>query len=401
MATRLRFQFDANQEHQVAAVESIVGLFAGFARFEAGFQLGDEIVANLPPFEDLAESWLLDNLRAVQQQNRLPEQFVLDWDSGMGLAGIADENHRYPHFTVEMETGTGKTYVYLRAIYELRRRFGWSKFVIVVPSIAIYEGVIKNVQVTRGHFRALFGNEPFDLIPYDGSQLSRLRHFAAANTISVLLITLDAFNKASNNLYKASEKLPGERRPFHFIQETRPILILDEPQNMESERAKEALRTLKPIFGLRFSATHRTSPNLIYRLTPFDAYQRSLVKRIEVYGITDRDNTNTDFLALTEITPPPAITARVRTRVAERSGVREADVVLRQRDDLAQKTGRAEHHGFVVENIDFGAGFVEFENGERLYLLAGMAPARPVIFREQIRQTIRRHMERQATIAGR
>lgn len=401
MPTKLHFKFDANQQHQVRAVESIVGLFDGFSRFETGFQLGDEIVANLPPFDDLAENWLLSNLQTIQQQNDLPGQWLLDWDSGMGISGIADENHRFPHFTVEMETGTGKTYVYLRAIHELRQRFGWSKFVVVVPSIAIYEGVIKNVQVTRHHFRALYGNETFDLIPYDGSQLSRLRHFATANTTTVLLITLDAFNKASNNLYKASEKLPGERRPFQFIQDTRPILILDEPQNMESERAKEALRTLKPIFALRFSATHRTSPNLIYRLTPFDAYERGLVKRIQVYGVTERDNANIAFLALTEITPPPRITAKVRTRITDRSGTRETEVVLHQGDDLVQKTSRSEHHGFVVENIDFGAGFVEFANGERIYLLAGMAPSRPAVFREQIRQTIRRHMEWQSALAER
>ncbi|MGB3216424.1 MAG: DEAD/DEAH box helicase family protein [Anaerolineae bacterium] len=400
MPAKLQLKFDANQEHQLQAVESIVRLFEGMTRYDAGFQLGDEIVANLPRYEDLAETWLRDNLHAVQEKNGLPQSMLLDWDTGIGLEGIADESHRFPHFTIEMETGTGKTYVYLRAIFELRRRFGWSKFVIVVPGIAIYEGVMKNVQVTRNHFRALYGNEPFDLIAYDGSQLSRLRHFATANTTTVLLITLDAFNKASNNLYKASEKLPGERRPFQFIQETRPILILDEPQNMESEKAKQALRTLKPILALRFSATHRTSPNLVYRLTPFDAYARSLVKRIEVYGVTERDNANIAFLALTEITPPPRITAKVRTRVSDRGGTREAEVVLHQGDDLKQKTGRPEHDGFVVENIDLGAGYVEFRNGERLYLLAGMAPSRPAVFREQIRQTILRHMRWQAEVAS-
>ncbi|MBK7199678.1 DEAD/DEAH box helicase family protein [Candidatus Amarolinea dominans] len=133
-------------------------------RYDAGFQLGDEIVANLPRYEDLAETWLRDNLHAVQEKNGLPQSMLLDWDTGIGLEGIADESHRFPHFTIEMETGTGKTYVYLRTIFELRRRFGWSKFVIVVPGIAIYEGVMKNVQVTRNHFRALYGNEPFDLI---------------------------------------------------------------------------------------------------------------------------------------------------------------------------------------------------------------------------------------------
>ncbi|MDW8318419.1 MAG: DEAD/DEAH box helicase family protein [Anaerolineae bacterium] len=401
MKPKLQLKFDANQEHQLQAVASVVRLFAGLPRYDEAFRLGDEVVANLPPYQELADSWLLDNLNAVRQDNGLPPSLYLERDFGPGLPKVEDRNFSVPHFTVEMETGTGKTYVYLRTIYELRQRYGWSKFVVVVPSLAIYEGVIKNVQITRDHFRALYGNEPFDLVAYDGSQLSRLRHFATANTVTVLLITLDAFNKASNNLYKASEKLPGERRPFQFIQETRPVLILDEPQNMESERSRQALRTLNPLLALRYSATHRTSPNLVYRLSPFDAYQRSLVKRIEVWGVTERDNPNLEFLTLHEVTPPPRITAKVRTRVTDGGGTREAEVILRQGDDLFAKTGRPEHRGgYVVENIDAGAGYVEFVNGERLYLHEGRGPSRPAVFREQIRQTIRRHMERQQELLG-
>jgi len=402
MAPKLQLKFDANQEHQLQAVESVVRLFEGISRYEEAFRLGDEVVANVPPYEELADMWLLDNLIAVQGANGLLLSQHLERDYGPGLAGVEEHNFSYPHFTVEMETGTGKTYVYLRTIYELRQRYGWSKFVIVVPSIAIYEGVIKSIQITRAHFRALYGNEPFDLVAYDGSQLSRLRHYATANTITVLLITLDAFNKATNNLYKASEKLPGERKPFHFIQETRPVLILDEPQNMESERSRQALRTLNPLLALRYSATHRSSPNPVYRLSPFDAYQRSLVKRIQVYGVTERDNANVAFLALLAVTPPPKITARVRTRVTDLIGTREAEVTLRQGDDLHAKTNMPEHRsGFVVGNIDAGQGCVEFRNGERLYLNASMAPSRPAIFREQIRQTIQRHMEAQAELLER
>jgi type III restriction enzyme len=375
-------------------VQSVVRLFEGMPRGEAAFHLGDEIVANLPPFEDLNDPWLLDNLNAAREANGMSPLWHVERDAGPGLAGVESHNFSYPSFTVEMETGTGKTYVYLRTIYELRKRYGWSKFVIVVPSIAIYEGVIKNVQVTRDHFRALYDNEPFDLIPYDGAQLSRIRHFATANTVTVLLITLAAFNSVTNNLYKASEKLPGERRPFQFVQETRPVLILDEPQNMESERAKEALRTLNPLLALRYGATHRSSPNPVYRLTPFEAYARNLVKHIEVYGVTEKDNPNLDFLTLHEITPPPRITARVGTRVTDRSGTRETEMTLHQSDKLWEKTGRPEHAGgYVVENIDAGAGFVEFANGERLYVNEGIAPSRPAILRKQIRQTIRRHME--------
>ncbi len=277
MAPKLQLKFEADQEHQVAAVESVAKLFEGQERIDAAETWGDDLVANTP-YDDYLEAGLLEEqLRAAQDANGLPVQNHLQWDQGFGLEGIADGNYRYPNFTIEMETGTGKTYVYLRTIYELHRRFAWSKFVIVVPSIAIFEGVVKNVEVTRDHFRALFGNEPFDLIAYDGGQLSRLRGYATSNTITVLLITLDAFNKAKNNLYRPSEKLPGERLPYQYIQETRPILILDEPQNMESELSKRALRTLRPLFALRYSATHRTSPNLVYRLSPADAYQRGLV----------------------------------------------------------------------------------------------------------------------------
>lgn len=402
MSPKLQLKFDANQEHQLQAVESVVRLFEAAPRFEAAFQLGDEIVANLPEFADLPETLLLTNLAAIQAGNGVAQANALEMDQGLGLERVCDEGHRYPNFTVEMETGTGKTYVYLRTIYELRRRFGWSKFVIVVPSIAIYEGVVKNVQITRDHFRALYGNEPFDLIPYDGGQLSRLRHFATANTTTVLLITLDAFNKVSNNLYKASEKLPGDRRPYQFIQATRPILILDEPQNMESEKSRQALRTLKPLLALRYSATHRASPNLIYRLSPLDAFQRSLVKRIQVYAVTERDNANAEVLTLLKITPPPKITAVVRTRVTDLAGTRETDVTLRQGDDLFAKTQRPEYRGgFIVENIDAGHGFVEFRNGQRLYPLEGIAAAREAIFREQIRQTILQHMRMQSELLGR
>ncbi len=339
MPTKLQLKFDANQEHQLQAVASVVRLFEGLPRFDEDLRLGDEVVANLPHYEELADNWMLDNLNAVQRENGLPLSQRIEREYGLGLAGIEERNFSFPHFTVEMETGTGKTYVYLRTIYELRQRFGWSKFVIVAPSIAIYEGVIKNFQVTRDHLRALYGNEAFDLVAYDGSQLSRLRHYATANTTTALLITLDAFNKASNNLYKASEKLPGERRPFHFIQETRPVLILDEPQNMESEKSRQALRTLNPLLALRYSATHRSSPNPVYRLSPFDAYQRSLVKRIQVYGVTERDSANVAFLALTAVTPPPRITARVRTRIGEslRSVDIQTDLNGTQSDNLAAR----------------------------------------------------------------
>ncbi len=397
MAPQLQIKFDPSQDYQLEAVQSVVDLFDGLPERTVEFSLGEEIVANLPEYEDLSESWLEDNLSDVQRCNGTGnwlEPFVVD--SGDVLPGVGHESWSYPHFTIEMETGTGKTYVYLRTIYELRKRYGFTKFIIVVPSIAIYEGVIKNFDITRDHFRALYGNEPTTLVPYDGAYLSRLRSFATSTFTEIMVITLDAFNKPSNNIYKASEKLPGDRRPYQFIQETRPILILDEPQNMESEKAKQALRTLHPLFALRYSATHRTSPNLIYRLTPFEAFRRDLVKRIQVHGVTEHDNFNQPFLALESISPPPSIAATVRTYVMRNGATREEAIMLKHGEDLYAKTKYDKHKdGYKVAEIHAGQGFIQFANGTRLGAGDAFGPSRVEIFRTQIRETILQHLRMQ------
>ena len=407
MASELRLQFDANQKHQVDAVESVVRLFEGFSRPpDADFALGDGIIANLPPFESLSEPWLLDNLRSVQQENEIQTELLdgLAVDDGMVLEGAGSDSWRYPSFTVEMETGTGKTYVYLRTIHELRKRYGFSKFIVVVPSIAIYEGVIKNFKITKDHFAALFSNEAIDLIEYDGSKLSQLRAFASANDVMLMVITLDSFNKSSNVIFKPSEKLPGERLPYQYIQETRPILILDEPQNMESDKAHEALRTLHPLFALRYSATHRTNPNQVFTLTPFDAYRLNLVKKIQVFGVTERENVNRSILALEAVEGTgSSIRARVRTLVNEHGRVTEQTLTLRHGDDLYAKTHHEDHHDqYIVTEISVvpGSEFIEFENGIRLQLNDNLGPDRPEIFRAQIRKTIEQHIAMQERLLG-
>jgi type III restriction enzyme len=393
----LKLQFDPNQVYQLDAVEAVARLFEGLPHQAADFKLGDEIIPNLPPFESLNEFWLYDNLRAIQQDNKIATDLagMLETDDGMVIEGAGNDSWRHPSFTIEMETGTGKTYVALRTIYELRKRYGFSKFIVVVPSIAIYEGWIKNFNITRDHFRALYENETVNLIEYDGSRLSQLRAFATSTFVEILVITLDSFNKTSNVIFKPSEKLPGERLPFEYIQQTRPILILDEPQNMESEKAREALRTLHPLFSLRYSATHRSSPNLVYRLTPFDAYRLNLVKKIQVFGVTERENFNQPFLALEKITLGSPIKATVRTYVTDQGRLKESTVVLKKPDNLYSKTNRDEHKGYVVSDIYANEKYIEFENGIRLFLNDTIGPSRPEIFRNQIRQTIKQHMEMQ------
>ena len=402
MATKLQLKFDPNQDYQLDAIHSVVNLFEGLPETVREFTLGDEIVFNLPPGEVLYDTWLLERLAAVREQNRFTEPVAeLVKEDGMELEGVsANSPEPFPYFTVEMETGTGKTYVYLRTIYELRKRYGFSKFIIVVPSIAIYEGVIKTEQITREHFSSLYDNESVTLIPYDGSRLARVRIFATSTQAQVLIMTIDAFNSKSNNLYKPSEKLPGERLPYQYIQETRPIIILDEPQSIDTtEKARSAIRTLHPLFGLRYSATHRTSPNLIYRLTPVEAYRQNLVKKIQVIGLEMVGNLNEKFLALESISPRQPLTAKVKTYAQQAGVTRETEVTLKQGDDLYNKTKRDEYRdGYVVEEINAAEKFVQFNNGVRLSLGDTLAPSRPQVFQAQITETIRQHMETQTLL---
>ena len=402
----LKLKFDPHQPHQLTAIQSVVQLFEGFTPYEQGFALGDEIVPNLPPYEAFSESWLLENVQAVQEQNKIHQspQTDLSMDDGMVMEGSGNESWRSPSFTIEMETGTGKTYVYLRTIYELRKHYGFRKFIIVVPSIAIYEGVIKAFQITQSHLRSLYDNEVVNLTTYDGAQISKVRGFATSSFTEVMVMTDAAFNKSTNNLYKPSEKLPGERLPYQFIQETRPIIILDEPQSIDTtEKAKAAIRTLHPLFTLRYSATHRESPNLVYRLTPIEAYRQNLVKKIQVIGLTELENLNRPMLTLESVSRAP-ITAKVKTLVQNQGKTEEATVTLKQGNNLHNKTHRDEHAtGYVVEeiNVNQGGEFVRFENGVQVSMQDGATPSRPEIFRAQVEQTIEQHMRTQQALHSR
>ena len=217
----------------------------------------------------LLDDEIIGNLKDIQLRN--------------GLAPSTELNSG--NFTVEMETGTGKTYVYLRTIFELNRRYGFSKFVIVVPSVAIKEGVYKTLQITEDHFKGLYSGQPFDYFLYDSAKLGQVRNFATSPNIQIMVVTVGAINKKDvNNLYKDSEKTGGER-PIDLIRATRPILIVDEPQSVDgglSGAGKDALGEMKPLCTLRYSATHADKHHMVYRLDAVDAYERKLVKQIEV-----------------------------------------------------------------------------------------------------------------------
>lgn len=395
--SKLEIKFDANQDFQADAVNAVVDLFNGLERGDGSFNLAtDEIVGNLPQQLTLDRLWLLSNVQDVQDRFQIDRTPALSIDSSQELEGISNDSWDYPSFTVEMETGTGKTYVYLRTILQLRKAYGFRKFVIVVPSIAIYEGVAKTFEITRSHFASLYGNEPIHLTRYEGGRLSNLREFATSSFCEILLITLDSFNKCQNVIYRPSEKLPGERLPYEFIQQARPIIILDEPQNMESALSRSALATLHPLFALRYSATHRSSPNLIYRLTPFEAFRRNLVKRIQVYGVTETEDANHAFLRVNSIIRAGGLRAKINTYVYEQGRTTEKEVTLKDGDDLYAKTRRDEHkRGYVVAEINLGEKWVRFENGLRVREGEDLGYNKPEVFRTQIRETIKRHMETQ------
>ncbi len=404
----LKLKFEASQPHQLDAIASVVGLFEGRPALETRFALAGNgtAVSNLPEFEEeLDPQWLFSNLLEVQRRSNFDTadfSHRLAIDNGPTLDAAGGASHSVPSFTLEMETGTGKTYVYLRSIFELRIKYGFGKFVVVVPSVAIYEGVRKSFAITRDHLRALYDNEPVDLIEYDGEQMGRVGSFARSPNACILLMTLDSFNKGSNKLYKASEKLPGEWLPFQYIQNTRPIVILDEPQRMGSDKAKQAIRSLHPLATLRFSATHRESPNLCFRLTPVDAFRRNLVKKIQVIGVSERENANAPMLELRAVTGgKDGIRATVKVQVTKDGKTALQDVGLQKGDDLGRKTGRDEYkdNGYAVEDIRVGDdGYVEFANGVVLGHKDRSGSARAAIFRAQLAQTIRHHFRMQAEL---
>lgn len=393
----MEFRFDANQEFQVKAIESVIGLLHGQNRVEVelSFALGAGFAA-VPNRLDLNEEKLLKNLQSVQSQSDITSDDSLELIEETIETADGSKPVRFPNFSVEMETGTGKTYVYLRTALELFRHYGLRKFIVVVPSVAIREGVLKALKITEKHFAELYSNTPYRYYVYDSANLSQVRQFTLSNSIEIMVMTIDSFNKATNVIRQSTDRLQGET-PIYLLQATRPILILDEPQNMESELRVKALSALDPLFALRYSATHRNPYNLVYRLTPFDAYRQGLVKRIEVASVVKEDDVNQVFLRLDDIsTQKNIITARIALHKLMKSGiVKEQVVTIRPGDSLEEKTLRPEYAPFVVDEINPGQGVVLFANGVELGLGESQGADKEAIFEAQIRYTVEEHFRRQ------
>jgi type III restriction enzyme len=408
----MEIKFDSQLDHQVAAVEAVADLFIGQRRNEIApiFQsLTNGGVAAVANQISLDEDTLLTNLQAVQARNlvdsagnplRPPDAELLTL-AGQVTAPEGPQSHHFYNFSVEMETGTGKTYVYIRTALELFRRYGFRKFIIVVPSVAIREGVLKTFQMTRRHFATMFGNIPYRYAAYDSANLSQVRQFALSDSAEFLIMTLAAFNKADVNVvYQSRDQLQGET-PIHLLQAARPILILDEPQNMESEGSVAALAGLMPLFALRYSATHRHLYNLVYRLTPRDAYRQGLVKKIEVAAVVSENNINRPYIFLSSVdSQKNRVTARMTIHKLFRSGqIKESAVTVRAEDTLREKSGeRPEYDGYMIEEINVGLRWVRFTNGQTIRVGEEIGADKEAVFQAQIQTTVEEHLRRQGAL---
>ena len=301
----MKFKFDANQDFQLEAVNSIVDVFEGQEKASA-----DRVIARsgllgiYPNYLSLTKEEVLSNVRKIQEHNRIKN------------GGPVDEYD----FSIEMETGTGKTYVYLRTIFELNKHYGWKKFIILVPSVAIREGVIKTLQITKEHFSELYDNVPYRFYEYQSRNISQVKHFADSSNINIMVMTIQSFAGDDRVLLKERDQMQGEK-PISYIQKANPVLILDEPQNMEGTATREGLNRFNALFRLRYSATHRNPYNLLYQLTPYDAYQLGLVKKIEVYSVTDDDTgISRPYLNLIAVVPAKTIKAKVEVIVKDAQG---------------------------------------------------------------------------------
>ena len=404
----MKLHFEDNLDYQHAAVEAVADLFSGQeiyrTEFTVTYQPESSVQTSLGFTESelgignrlqLLDDEILENLRSIQLRNDLrPSDSLASGD-----------------FTVEMETGTGKTYVYLRTIFELNKRYGFTKFMIVVPSVAIKEGTYKTLQITRDHFESLYPiAKGYEYFLYDSNKLGQLRNFATSPNIQIMLVTVGAINKKDvNNLYKDSENTGGEK-PIDLVRATHPIIIVDEPQSVDGGlkgAGKTALEAMNPLCTLRYSATHVDKHHMLYRLDAVDAYERELVKQIEVAALEVEGGHNKAYVKLLSThNQKGSIVAKVELDVMRGGNIRRDLMTLEDGDDLEQETGRAIYENFRIGTITCGTGNQSMEismpGGENTLHpgeeVGGVNP--DDINRLMIRRTIKEHLDKELRFAA-
>ena len=407
MMAEMKFKFTI-QPYQTEAVESVVNIFAGQPFNDRFTYRRDVDISRIQEPADsdpllgfanakvqLTAQQLLENIRKMQARNNIKLS-----DKLAGSLGTCS-------LDVEMETGTGKTYVYIKTMFELNKRYGWSKFIVVVPSIAIREGVRKSFQTMQEHFMEHYGKKARFFV-YDSKNLAEIDHFSQSADINVMIINIQAFNARGKDARKIRTELDdfGSRRPIDVIKANRPIVILDEPQKMGGTATQESLKEFNPLFCLNYSATHKQHHNLIYVLDALDAYNKRLVKRIEVKGFDVKNLRGTDgylFLESIVISPKKPPMARLEFEIGYDKSINRETRLAGVDDDLFSLSKNMEQYrGFRISEIDPIRGTVSFTNGEVIHsgeVTGDVSEAD--LRRVQIRETIRSHFEKEKELFAR
>ncbi|WP_321835198.1 type III restriction-modification system endonuclease [Clostridium butyricum] len=393
----MKLKFDSDLDYQKEAVSSIVDIFKGQSIAQANFTVSSKIdeagtrgmlLTNLGVGNklELDNEDLLNNIKSIQLKNGLEKSKKLTKDNY--------------NFTIEMETGTGKTYVYLRTIFELNKKYGFTKFMIVVPSVAIKEGVMKSINIMESHFKELYDNVIFKAYEYKSQKLDILREFATSDNIRIMVMTIQSFNKDTNVINIENEKTNG-LKPLQFIKDTNPIIIIDEPQStVGTEKAKDSVKSLNPLCTIGYSATHKDKHNLMYRLDAVDAYERQLVKQIEVASVVTKDNHNEAYIKLIGVSSKKnTIKAKIEIDKWEKGTIKRVAKEYKVDDDLYELSGNREiYKGYIITEINAKEGeeCVSFvgHNSINLGEVRGEIDD-DVIKRTQIRKTIEEHLNKE------
>ncbi len=386
---KLKFK---NQDFQTNAVNSVCDLFLGQEKKQATFAVSQGTQMSFSQNEFgignallLSDDKITANMQEIQKKNNMP---------------LTKLDERCLHFCVEMETGTGKTYVYTKTIFEMYKRYGFTKFIIVVPSVAIREGVYKSFEITAEHFANQYDNVPNRVFIYNSSKLSDVRQFATSGNIEIMIVNIDAINKEDNIFKRPHDKMNGEA-PIRYVQDTSPIVIIDEPQSVDStDKAKEAIASLNPLCVLRYSATHREKLNLLYRLTPVDAYQLGLVKQIVVSSNTIENDFNKPYIKLLSVSQDGGFKAKLEIDIKNADGVvMRKPIIVKPGNDLFVKSGNRDlYEGYNIVGIDCTAGFESVEFGNTEVVTIGKAIGAVddnIVKKSQIRRTIEAHLDKE------
>jgi type III restriction enzyme len=400
------FNFDGSQGFQLSAISSVVKLFEGQPKDASLFTT---TLSGVAPEEDEA---LLDFARSYEI-GAVGNNLVVDRDLVLAnLQSVQDANGLEVvkgfagdslEFDIEMETGTGKTYVYLRTIFELAKNYNFTKFVILVPSVAIREGVATSIQLMKEHFGSIYPATPFDWQVYSGKNPEQVQGFATSTSIQILIMTIDSIRGDANNriMHQTRDKLNG-LKPVEYLKSTRPIVIMDEPQNMESLLSQTSISELDPAFTLRYSATHKINRNLVYRLDPVDAHELGIVKQIVVSDVQQQGADATPYIKLVSVKREPSWVARLELACRDSNGnLQRKEVNVRQNQELSDSrlTSNPAYEGIWVSEMNIGTpsdpSFIELNLHGLLSEGESIGGANAAIYREMIRETIREHLRKE------